>query len=131
MNGGAALISITSSGSFDKTESFLKRVQKLDIPGVLESCGQLGVNALSHATPIETGLAAQSWGFQVSASRGVYEIAWTNTDTENGFPVVIMLQYGHGTGTGGYVAGRDFINPTIRPIFDQIAERVWRVVSNA
>lgn len=125
------MIEFTVSGSFDKTESFLKRVRKLDIPGILESCGQLGVNALSHATPVETGLAAHSWGFEVSSSGGVYQIAWTNTDTENGFPVVIMLQYGHGTGTGGWVSGRDFINPAIRPVFDQIADKVWKAVISA
>lgn len=122
------MIEFTVSGSFNKTDAFLKRVQKVNIPGILESCGRLGVDALSRATPIDSGQAAHSWGFEVSSSGGVYEIVWTNSDVENGFPVVIMLQYGHGTGTGGYIAGRDFINPAIRPIFDQIADKVWRAV---
>lgn len=124
------MVSITTTGSFRNTENFLKHVRKLNITGILESCGQEGVNALSRATPVETGIAAHSWSFEVKDSGGVYELAWTNTDVENGFPVVIMLQYGHGTGTGGWVAGRDFINPAIRPIFDQIADKVWKAVTS-
>jgi hypothetical protein len=89
----------------------------------------MGVSALSSATPKETGLAATSWGFTVSKSGGIYELAWTNSDVENGFPVVIMLQMGHGTGTGGYVQGRDFINPAIKPVFDKIADIVWKAVT--
>lgn len=118
-------------GSFKNTESFLKSMTKLDIPGILASCGQEGVNALEHATPIDSGLAAHSWTYEVTNSGGSYSIAWMNTDVENGFRVVIMLQYGHGTGTGGWVAGRDFINPAIKPVFDKIANKVWKAVTSA
>jgi hypothetical protein len=83
------------------------------------------------ATPVETGLAASSWNYEVSTDKGGCSIHWTNGDIENGFNVVISLQYGYGTGTGGYVQGRDFINPAIRPVFDQIAERVWKAVTSA
>lgn len=124
-------IRITSSGSFDRTLKFLSSMSNLDISGVLRSAGQLGAAALSSATPADTGLAAASWDYEVSGGKGGATITWTNTDVENGFPVAIMLQFGYGTGTGGYVAGRDYINPAMRPIFDQIAEKVWRVVTSA
>lgn len=125
------MITYTVSGDFRSTEDFLRRVSKLDILSILESCGADGVAALSSATPIDTGLTAGSWGYDVSARNGVYAIYWTNTDIEEGFPVSIMLQYGYGTGTGGYVQGRDYINPAIKPIFDQIADRVWKAVTSA
>lgn len=125
------MISFTQSGDFSNTERFLKNVQKLDILGILNSCGAEGVAALSSATPIDTGLAAGDWDFDVKAQNGVYSIYWTNSDVESDFPVAIMLQYGYGTGTGGYVQGRDYINPTMQPIFDQIADRVWKAVTSA
>lgn len=125
------MISVNASGSFKKTEAFLKKMSKLDILGILREQGQKGVTALSRATPLESGLAAQSWGFEVSGGRGVYTITWTNSDVENGFPVAIMLQYGYGTGTGGYVQGQDYINPAMKPIFDEIATKVWKAVTSA
>lgn len=124
------MIDVTTIGSFQKTTEFLKRAAKLDIAGILKANGQLGVNALEKVTPIESGLAADSWGYKVTASGGIYNISWTNTDVEHGFRVVIMLQYGHATGTGGYVQGRDFINPEMKPIFDKIAKDVWKAVTS-
>lgn len=125
------MFSASSSGSFAKTEAFLRKVQALPIERIIEPYAQAGVDALESATPTETGRAAGSWGYTIEKSGGNYTISWTNNDIENGFPVVIMLQYGHGTGTGGYVAGRDFINPAIRPIFDKISEAVWKAVTSA
>ncbi len=125
------MISFVIGGSFKNMESFLRSVSKLDILSLLKASGQQGVNALSKATPIDTELTAHSWGFEVFGSGGKYTIVWTNSDVENGFPVAIMLQYGYGTGTGGYVQGYDYINPAIRPIFDQIADRVWKAVTSA
>lgn len=125
------MIRFEVKGSFKHTERFLKNVSKLDILSILNASAQAGTSALASATPLESGLAANSWGHRVSRKGGVYTIEWTNSDVENGFPVVIMLQYGYGTGTGGYVQGRDFINPAIRPIFDQIADRVWKAVKSA
>lgn len=125
------MFSFSHKGSFDNTERFLRKMQSLDILRIMDSCGREGVEALSRATPVETGLAAESWGYTTEKANGVYTIAWTNSDVENGLSVVILLQYGHGTGTGGYVAGRDFINPAIRPIFDKIEERVWKAVTSA
>jgi hypothetical protein len=89
------------------------------------------VRALSSATPKDTGRAAISWTFEIKKSSSSIEIGWKNTDVEGGFPVALMIQYGHGTGTGGYISGRDYINPAMRPVFDQIAETVWKAVTSA
>jgi hypothetical protein len=118
-------------GSFDNTEKFLKSMQKLDIGKIAAAQAKVGVRALAAATPIDTGLAQKGWSWEVRQNGGSVSIVWTNSDIEHGFPVVIMLQYGHGTGTGGYVQGRDFINPAIRPVFDKIAETVWKAVTSA
>jgi hypothetical protein len=125
------MLEVTVGGSFKKTEAFLASMAKLDISGIMNSCGQEGVSALARATPRDTGLAAHSWSYKVDGRGGYYIITWSNSDIENGFPVVIMLQYGHGTGTGGWVQGYDFINPAIRPIFDKIADKIWRAVTSA
>lgn len=125
------MITITSKGSFANTERFLKAMSRGSILRTLESYGQQGVSALSAATPQDTGLAAGSWYYIVENNRSWYSITWCNSDTENGPPVVILIQYGHGTRNGGYVQGYDFINPAIRPVFDRIAEDVWKVVKSA
>lgn len=125
------MITFSSTGSFKNTEAFLSRSRRLDISGVLNSCGREGVSALTSATPVDSSLAAGSWDFKIEQSGGAYSITWTNSDIENGFPVAIMLQYGYGTGTGGYVQGRDYINPAMRPVFDQIADKVWKAVTSA
>lgn len=125
------MISYEVTGSTKNLESFLNKVSKMSIPDVMRSCGQKGVNALASATPQETGRASHSWGYEISAGGGVYTITWTNSDVERGFPVAIMLQYGYATGTGGYVQGRDYINPAIKPIFDEIADKVWKVVTSS
>lgn len=124
-------ISFISKGSTRKMDTFLQTMMNMDIRAIVEPYARQGVAALAAATPRDTGLAASSWSYEIDASKDYVTIAWTNSDVENGFPVVIRLQYGYGTGTGGYVAGRDFINPAIRPIFDNIADGVWRVVTSA
>lgn len=125
------MITLTSKGDFRRTESFLKKMSRRDIYKVLGKYGQEGVAALSSATPVESGLAANSWSYEVENNRRSASISWLNHDVESGFPVAIMLQFGYGTGTGGYVQGRDYINPAIKPIFDKIAESVWREVTSA
>jgi hypothetical protein len=102
-----------------------------DIYKSLDAAAKMGVNALASAVPKDSGLAADSWNYEVKNSRGSVSITWTNNDVENGFPVAIMLQYGYGTGTGGYVQGRDYINPAMKPVFDDIADQVWRAVTSA
>lgn len=125
------MFSFSSSGDWSKTEAFLRKMQKLNVDAALSSAGAKGVAALAKATPRDSGLAANSWTFKVTKSSGGIEIDWLNTDDESGFKVALMIQYGHGTGTGGYVHGIDYINPAMRPIFDQIAEDVWKAVTSA
>lgn len=124
-------IEVSTSGSFNKTESFLKAMQKLNIAAILERTGKAGADALALATPKDTGRTASSWGYRVEKKGDIYTIWWTNSDIENGFPVALMIQFGHGTGTGGYVSGYDYINPAIRPVMDRIAEEVWKAVTSA
>ena len=124
-------ISISTSGSFRNTQRFLKNFGKMDIRSTLNKYGEKGVKALNQATPSESGRTAASWTYTVEAKGGTYTLAWTNNVMAGDVPLVILLQYGHGTGTGGYVAGRDFINPAIQPIFDQIASDVWKEVKRA
>lgn len=125
------MISFESKGNFQHTDRFLKRMSKLEIMDILTSLAQEGVRALSSATPIDSGLTASSWGYEVKRTGNSYMITWTNSNTVNGLPIAILLQYGHGTGTGGYVRGRDYINPALRPVFDRIADDVWKVVTSA
>lgn len=122
---------LSSSGSYEVTKAALKKMGELNVQSVLNSAGQQGINALTAATPVNSGLAANSWSYTVSSNRSSVTITWFNNDVENGFPVAIALQYGYGTGTGGYVAGRDYINPAMRPIFDNIADQVWKAVTSA
>lgn len=127
-------ISFTTSGSFKNTEKFLAGMKNINstIRRVVEAEAQRGVQALIAATPKDSGLAASSWGYKIVQNGSKVQIIWTNTDKENGgFPVAIMLQYGYGTGSGGYVQGRDYINPAMRPLFDKIADNVWKAVKSA
>lgn len=124
------MIRAESKGNFRKTESFLKRLLKGDIFSDLDRYGQMGVEALSESTPIDTGLTAKSWQYRIINDTNRPGIEWYNTNTVNGTPVAIMIQYGHGTGTGGYVNGRDYINPAMRPIFDKIADEIWKKVKS-
>jgi len=123
------MITITQKGSFNKTEQYLRRLKDAERLTVLNKYGSLGVNALSNATPLESGLTAASWSFTVVQRPGYYSIRWHNSHVEDGVPIAVILQYGHGTGTGGYVQGRDYIMPAIRPIFDQIVAEAWREVT--
>lgn len=125
-----SMFSITQQGSFRKTQSFLEQMTKLNVGKILEASGKAGVNALSAATPIESGLASRSWTYTVESDGDSAVIVWHNTDVESGFPVALMLQLGYGTGTGGYVQGRDYINPAIEPIFRKIQADVWKAVTS-
>lgn len=125
------MFTISSKGSFKNTEKFLQTMSKGDIFRSLDKYGQEGVAALSAATPAESGATAAAWSYEVTKGRGQQSISWTNGHIVGGVPVVILLQYGHGTGTGGYVQGRDFINPALKPIFDRIASDVWKAVTSA
>lgn len=125
------MLDISSTGDFSKTDSWLSHMSSGSIFSVLNTQAERGVSALQAATPEATGVSANSWGYEVSKEGGAYRIQWTNSHVdETGTPIVILLQYGHGTGTGGYVQGRDFINPAIAPIFQEIADSVWKEVSS-
>lgn len=126
------MLRITSSGSFKNTQRFLQKMSRGDMFRVLDSAGARGVSALRSATPVDSGLSAESWSYEVKKSKDSTSIYWINTHRDPaGVPVVILLQYGHGTGTGGYVQGHDFINPALKPIFDKIADDVWKAVTSA
>lgn len=121
-------IKISSKGTFSKTMDFLNRSKSLNF-NVLYKYGEEGLAALREATPVKTGLTADSWGYRIVQTDTTIGIEWYNTNVQNGWaPVAILLQYGHATGTGGYVEGRDYINPAMKPIFDRIEQNVWREV---
>jgi hypothetical protein len=123
------LIRVTNRGSFRNVEAFGQRVKSRAYLLPLSKYGPIGVAALSGATPIDTGLASSSWYYEIVNKPGYFAINWYNSDIENGFHVAVALQYGYGTRHGGYVYGRDYINPAMRPIFDQIAADMWREVT--
>ena len=123
-------ITFRHKGSFSKTEKFLNSLLKLDYLNVLERYGRAGVSALAAATPKDSGLTAASWGYEITHNRKETAIIFTNSNISNGVNIAIILQYGHGTGNGGYVAGRDYINPAIQPIFDKMANEAWREVTS-
>jgi hypothetical protein len=125
------VISISGSGDFAKTTAFLNKIKTLQIDQVIAAQARVGVQALSRATPKDSARAATSWDYGVKKTGNSVAIFWSNLDVENGFPVAVMIQHGHGTGTGGYVHGIDFINPAMRPIFEQIAQTVWKAVISA
>ena len=124
------MISVTHNGSFKNIESFFKKAPKVDIRSILEKYAKRGVDALSANTPQGTGLTANSWGYDIHQSNGDYTIIWTNTNVVSGIPVAILLQYGHATKNGGFVQGVDFINPALKPLFDDLAKDLWEEVKS-
>ena len=122
------MLYVTSQGDFSKTQKFLAKLARPNIIERLKAYGSMGVDALSAATPKDSGKTAGSWGYEVKQSGKTYSIVWINTNVVQGVPIAVILQYGHGTGTGGYVKGFDYINPAIQPIMNRIAEDVWKVV---
>ena len=125
------LFVISGTGDFSKTERFLAKLQRGDMYRAVLGLADEGVSALSAATPTETGVTAASWSSEVQFTLGGCTIWWRNNHLDSqGVPIAVMLQTGHGTGTGGYVQGKDYINPAIRPVMDQIANAVWREVTS-
>lgn len=125
------MIKITSKGKFEKTRLFFKKMSKLEIRAVLDKYGRKGVEALASATPERSGKTANSWEYEITGGDGSYAIQWNNTNVNKGVNIAIILQYGHGTGTGGYVVGRDYINPAVQPIFDEMADTIWKEVTSS
>ena len=123
------MITIRQKGDFSKLTSFLEKAKEGVKLGDLDRFGSEGVAALASVTPLESGLTANSWTYEIEHSEGSVTISFHNSNIQNGVPIAIILQYGHGTGTGGWVQGRDYINPAIQPIFDKIAENAWKEVT--
>lgn len=123
------MISVSCKGDFSKTLRYLGKVSKAVKDVDLDRFGKAGVAALSSATPVKSGLTASSWSYKITRGTDSISIEFNNTNIQNGVPIAIILQYGHGTGTGGWVEGRDYINPAIQPIFDEITENAWREVT--
>lgn len=125
------MIRITTEGDFSRTFKFLEKMKRLKIEHILQKHAAEGVAALAAATPVDSGLTASSWTYTIQVSGESATIYWENTNVNKGVNIAVILQYGHGTGTGGYVQGRDYINPAMRPIFDRIANEAWMEVVNA
>lgn len=123
------MIRFRQKGDFRKLTGYLERVKEAIRLGKLDKYGREGVAALSSATPIESGETANSWYYKITHGNGVASISFHNSHVNKGVQIAIILQYGHGTGTGGWVEGRDYINPAVRPLFDKIAESVWKEVT--
>lgn len=123
------MINISHKGNLDITRRFLIGAKKINYRKILEAYGREGVQALASATPVDTGATSKSWGYEISSSIGSHTITWTNSNVVNGVPIAIILQYGHATRNGGFVQGRDYINPALRPIFNKIANAAWEEVT--
>ena len=123
------MISFRQKGDFSKLTNFLEKAKEVGHFGKLDKYGKQGVAALSSATPVDSGTTASSWYYEITNSNGSVTISFFNSNIQNGVPIAIILQYGHGTGNGGWVQGRDYINPAIQPIFDKIANEAWKEVT--
>lgn len=123
------MISFRQKGDFSKLTHFLERAKEAVKIGDLDRYGREGVAALASATPVNTGKTANSWYYEIEHKNGSVTISFNNSNIQNGVPIAIILQYGHGTGTGGWVQGRDYINPAIQPLFDRIASDAWKEVT--
>lgn len=125
------MVSISASGDFSRIEKWLAKLGTGSMYKNLDGLAQEGRNALAAATPVDSGVSAASWDYEIQVTHDGVIIWWTNSHVDQqGTPIAIMLQTGHGTGTGGYVQGRDYINPAIRPIFDQIQQKVFKEVAS-
>lgn len=125
------MISFRQKGDFSKLTSFLEKAKESVKIGDLDKYGREGVVALASATPVESGQTANSWYYEIENNKGSVSIRFLNSNIQNGVPIAIILQYGHGTGTGGWVEGRDYINPAIQPLFDKIADSAWKEVTKS
>lgn len=125
------MISFSQKGDFSKLTKFLERAKESVKLGDLDKYGRAGVEALASATPVDSGLTANSWYYEIENKNGSASITFLNRNIQNGVPIAIILQYGHGTGTGGWVQGRDYINPAIQPLFDKIADDAWKEVTKS
>lgn len=125
------MITMRSKGSFSRSRKFLKKMSQTNIEKLLAAYGERGVALLSSATPIRSGLTANSWSYEIENSNGSARIVWTNLNiVGEKYNLAVLIQYGHGTGTGGYVSGIDYINPALRPLFEEMANSIWKEVTS-
>lgn len=124
------MITFRHRGGFISTERFLNNSKKINFRSIIEKYASQGIAALQSATPKDSGLTSQSWSYEINVKRNGFSIYWTNSNLVDGLPIAILLQYGHGTRSGSFVEGRDFINPAIRPVFDTISENLWKEVTD-
>lgn len=122
------MITFTQKGDFSKLDGFMNRLKGISKNSDLDRYGQRGVDALSAATPYDTGNTAGSWYYKINRENGTLSLEFCNSNVNKGVPIAIVLQYGHGTGTGGWVEGRDYINPAIQPVFDEMLNELWKEV---
>ena len=123
------MIRIRQKGDFANLTKYLQKAKKSATVSSLERFGKEGVAALASATPVASGLTANSWHYKIERDNGIYKIVFYNSNIQNGVPIAIILQYGHGTRNGGWVEGRDYINPAIQPVFDNLANEAWKEVT--
>ena len=123
------MISFRHKGDFSKLTRFLERAKEVVHLGCLDKYGREGVAALASATPVDTGLTADSWYYKITNDGQSAKVTFYNSNIQNGVPIAIILQYGHGTRNGGWVHGRDYVNPAVQPIFDKLANEAWREVT--
>jgi len=124
------MISFRQSGNFKNTDRFFNRSKNMSYKKILDFYGRAGVRALEKATPADTGLTGSSWDYTYEIERNRISLYWSNKNKEDGVPVAILIQYGHGTRNGGYVQGTDYINPAMKPIFDNLAEEAWKEITS-
>lgn len=122
-------IRLKTHGDWKRTEKFLMKISNFTARRVLEKYGREGVSALAEATPMDTGKTAASWDYSIEGTDGNWKIVWTNHNVNKNVNIAIILQYGHGTRNGGYVVGRDYINPALQPVFDKFADEIWEEVT--
>ena len=123
------MIKFRQKGDYSKFTRYLERIKEVVKLGDLDKYGRAGVAALASATPVESGVTAASWRYEINHNQDSISISFYNDNINKGVPIAIILQYGHGTGTGGWVEGKDYINPAIQPIFDKITEDAWKEVT--
>lgn len=123
------MITIESQGEWKLTRNWFDKMTKLDLALIMNQFGKEGVSALAAATPSRSGLTSKSWNYEVTRKGNNWKITWTNSNVNKGANIAVLIQYGHGTRNGGYVVGRDYINPAIRPVFDKIAQKAWKEVT--
>lgn len=122
-------ITFQQKGNFSKATRYMERMKEIFHFGLLDKYGKDGVAALSSATPVDSGNTVNSWYYEIENKKGQVRINFLNSNINQGVPIAIILQYGHGTGTGGWVQGRDYINPAIQPVFDRILQDIWKEVT--